>query len=70
MKGLVFMVALLAVAHGQRAESLTRILNAPPPEWLSLAEPIKVEPIEGGMKELDQSQFHSPSGGNAWHLSH
>ncbi len=63
MKGLVFMVALLAVAHGQRAESLTRILNAPVPDWLSLAEPIKVESIEGGGKELDQSQFRSPSGG-------
>ncbi len=68
MKGLVLMVGLVLVwltdtAAQRRSDEMIRTLNAPPPDWLSLAEPIKVEPIEGGMQDLDQSRFRSPSGG-------
>lgn len=42
----IFCLCLLGnvYAHG-RSEEMTELLNAPVPEWLSLAEPIKVVPI-------------------------
>lgn len=38
-------VAVEALAHGRSAEMI-RMLNAPVPDWMSLAEPVKVEPID------------------------
>jgi hypothetical protein len=38
-------LCLETFAHG-RSEEMTDMLNAPVPEWMSLAEPIKVEPVE------------------------
>ncbi len=52
-----------AVAHG-RSEEMIRTLNAPPPDWLTLAEPIKVEPAKEGVTGMiDHSRFRDPSGG-------
>ena len=38
-------LGLEVFAHG-RSPEMTRELNAPAPEWLSIAEPVKVEPLE------------------------
>ncbi len=73
MKAFAFIVGLVSAwilnagAHG-RSEEMIRTLNAPPPDWLTLAEPIKVEPAKEGVTGIiDQSQFRDPSDGIILH---
>jgi len=52
-----------ALAHGRSAEMI-RALNAPVPDWMFLAEPIKVEPMDGQALPVPPS-FRPRSGGAA-----
>ena len=66
MKTLLISIVLLgvgieALAHG-RSEEMVKMLNAPVPEWMSLAEPIKVEPVEDQTLH-DGVSFRPRSGG-------
>ncbi len=54
-------LCLDALAHGRSAEMI-RMLNAPVPDWMSLAEPVKVEPIDEQSLLAPQS-FRPRSGG-------
>jgi hypothetical protein len=54
-------LGLDALAHGRSAEMI-RMLNAPVPDWLSIAEPIKVEPTDEQSLPAPQS-FRPRSGG-------
>lgn len=55
-------LGLDAFAHGRSAEMIME-LNAPVPDWMSLAEPIKVEPIED--QPLPAAQSFRPRSGGA-----
>ncbi|GEM_PF-1128487 len=55
-------VALEVSAHG-RSEEMIRELKAPVPEWMALAEPIKVEPVEDG--SMPESRSLRPRSGGA-----
>lgn len=48
-------------AHG-RSEEMIRMLNAPVPEWMSLAKPIKVLPVDDA-STADSFSFRPRSGG-------
>ncbi len=49
-----------AFAHG-RSQEMIDMLNAPPPEWLTIGKPIVVEPGDGGPD--DPATFRPLSGG-------
>ena len=55
-------VTVEALAHGRSAEMI-RMLNAPVPDWMSLAEPVKVEPIDE--QSLPAAQSFRPRSGGA-----
>jgi hypothetical protein len=59
---LIFISSTAIFAHG-RSEKLTKILNEPVPEWMSLAETIKVNPSLKKIEEIDKSEFRDKSGG-------
>lgn len=62
---LIFALGLFCGAvfgHG-RSEELTKLLNSPVPEWLSLASPIKVEASSKNFASLDKESFLPRSGG-------
>ncbi|MEY3394313.1 MAG: hypothetical protein RL346_549 [Verrucomicrobiota bacterium] len=55
-------LAVEALAHGRSAEMI-RMLNAPVPDWMSLAEPVKVEPTTE--QSLPAAQSFRPRSGGA-----
>lgn len=57
----LFGLCLNVFSHG-RSESMLKELNAPVPSWMSLAEPIRVEPT-GDRLKADPKMFRPRSGG-------